>query len=210
MQELAVSESLSGAAVSLKLALGVPLCLIGPFVITALLVGIDGRLDLDILPGFGLAFLIVSAILVPLLLRLERHTRGEFLADSVRGEESPFRASSYGEYELQSTKLGWIAWTEIALTGPRLIWEAYDALRGRPTRTASRGEPLRVLAAEVVVELLDRGEGMPVRELVKSGRSELDVSAAIDYLVQRDFAGVSSRRDRVWLSTPVRERLTRL
>jgi hypothetical protein len=131
-RELAGAEALGGAAVGLKWALGVPLSLIGPFVLSSFLFGIDRRLQTGIMPGFGATFLLVTAAVVPLLMWLERRSRGEFFLDSVRGEPTTREASSGGEYELQSAKFGWLAWTEVALTGPRLIWEAIDAQRGRP------------------------------------------------------------------------------
>lgn len=205
-RELALAESLGGAAVAAKVALGVPLSLIGPFVVAAVLFTMDRRLRAGVLPGFGATFLLVAAAVVPLLMWLERRSRGEFFVDSVRGETSPLAASGYGEYELQRTTFGWIAWTEIALTGPRLLWEAIDSLRGR----APVDHPFRILAAEIAVELLDAGEGVPVGQLVRPDRPAPLVLRAIEYLVQCDWAGLSSRRDRVWLATPVRERLARL
>src|SRR5688500_5372164 len=153
-RELAVGESLNGAAVALRLALGIPLALIGPFVITVFLVFIELRLRNDIFFGFGGTFCLLTLVLIPLLMWYERRSRGEFLTDAVRGETSPLQASSYGEYELQSAKFSAIGWTEVALTGPRLLWEAIDSLR----RRAPAARPIRTLAAELVVDLYDAGE----------------------------------------------------
>ena len=204
--ELTASETFGAASVGLKLVIGVPLCLVGPLFVTLILLSIEMKFDGDWLPGFGVTFLLAAAILVPLLVLLERRTRGEFLSDSVRGESTPWTASSYGEYELQSAKLAWIGYIEVALTGPRLVWEVIDSLRGR----RPVDPPLRVAAAEVVVELFDSGEGIPLQQLVRPGRPPAAVGHAVNYLVRRDWVGVSSRRDRVWLATPARERLARL
>ena len=206
VRELAMAETPGGAAVAMKIAAGVPLSLVGPFLVASAMCVFDRRLGAGVVPGFGATFLLVTVVLVPLLMWLERRSRGEFFLDAVRGEASPLAASSYGEYELQSTKFGWMAWTEIALTGPRLLWEVIDGYRGRVA-----GDPrLRVLAAEVTAELLDAGEGLPMRQLVRPDRPASVLARAVDYLMQRGWADVSSRRDRVWLATPVRERLARL
>jgi hypothetical protein len=143
---------------------------------------------------------------VPLLLLLEFRTRGGFFSDSLQGETSPFTASSYGEFRLQSAKLAWLGYTEVALTGPRLVLEAVEALRGRTPMDA----PLRLAAAEIVVDLFDAGEGRPVQQLVRSDRPPAVVWRAVSYLARREWVGVSTRRDRVWLATPVRHRLARL
>jgi hypothetical protein len=65
------------------------------------------------------------------------------------------------------------------------------------------------LAAEVVADLLEAGEGLPVRRLLRPDRQAAQLHCAIQYLVRRDWAGVSRRRDRVWLLTPIVQRLQR-
>lgn len=153
LEELAADEKFGAASVALKLLLGVPLCLLGPFFVTVILKSIELRGHGDWLPGFGSTFLLATAVLVPLLLLLEFRTRGGFFSDSLQGETTPFAASSYGEYRLQSAKLAWFGYTEVALTGPRLVLEAVEALRGRQPVDL----PLRVAAAEIAVELFDAG-----------------------------------------------------
>jgi hypothetical protein len=204
--ELAADEKLGAASVAVKILLGVPLCLLGPLLVTVILKFIEFRGNGDWLPAFGSTFLLVAAVLVPLLLLLEFRTRGGFFSDSLQGESSPFTASSYGEYRLQSAKLAWLGYTEVALTGPRLVLEAVEALRGHKPVDL----PLRVAAAEIVVDLFDAGQGMPVQQLVRPHRPLPVVWRAVNYLTRREWAGISSRRDRVWLATPVRERLARL
>lgn len=90
--QLKMAEALGGAAVATKLAVGVPLSLIGPFVIASFLFAIDRRVQADVLPGFGATFLLACAVIVPWLMWLERRSRGEFFMDAVRGETTPLGA----------------------------------------------------------------------------------------------------------------------
>jgi hypothetical protein len=207
LAELAMAEKVGMAGVATKLAIGVPLTLVGPLFITVVLLATMHR-TAGRSPGFLMTFIVICGVVVPLLMWLERRTRGEFFSDSVRGETSPFRASSYGEYELQSAKFTWIGYTEIALTGPRLVWEAIDTLRAGAAGPVD--QPLRVTAAAIVVELLDAGEGKLIRALVRPERPMRDVQRVVNYLLRREWAGISTRRDRIWLASDVRERLGRL
>jgi hypothetical protein len=206
LAELATSETLGAAAIIAKIAIGIPLTLIGPLLVTIILVSVAYRFDVESAPGFTVMFLLVAAVTIPLLMWYERRSRGEFFSDSMQGETSPYAASSYGEYKLQSTKLQWIAYVEIALTGPRLLWEAIDWLRG----ATPVDQALRMTAADIVAELLDAGQGKPIRDLARPDRSARDVHRAVQYLVRRDWAGISSRKDRIWLASNVQERLARL
>jgi hypothetical protein len=204
-QELALSQSLGAAAALGKLAMGVPLSLVPPLIVAGIVKGVRHRgVRLD-LPPFWVVFGLACLAVVPLLMWLERRSRGEFYSDAVRGESSSLEASSYGEYTLQSNKMLGTAVLEVALTGPRLLWGFIDWALQRPG--AAGASPIRLTAAELVVELLDAGEGVKVRRLVRPDRPAPDVMRAVDYLLSRDWVGVSRDRDRVWLSTPVRDRL---
>lgn len=201
VQLLAREEALGMAAAWGKLALGVALTLVGPLLVTVIVRGIKYRDQWEAAPPFAATLGLVSVVLVPLLLWYERRTRGRFVEDAIQGES---RASSYGEYELQKSRFTWTMYVETALLGPRLLWHVYDWARGTP----GVHQPVRVLAAAVAVDLLDAGEGVPVGRLVHPGHSPAEVQWALRYLVSRDWVGLSKARDRAWLCTPVRERLT--
>jgi hypothetical protein len=202
LRELDAADRLSWTFFATKLAIGVPLCLVGPAFVTLLIKSIERNAGARLLPGFLATFCLVTLVLFPLMLWYERRTAGEFLSDAVRGEPTD-RPSSYGEYELRTTKLAWTAYVEIALTGPRLAWEVVDGSRGR-----SRVDPVeRQLAAEIVADLFDAGQGVPTKTLFKPGRHPKQVVAAVEYLARREWIGTSKTRDRIWLSSPARERL---
>ena len=202
--ELLTSESLGVAAAFGKLAVGIPLCLFGPLLIAVVAKAIEFKWGGGVMPGFMATWALATIVLVPLLMWLERRTRGEFLSQSVRGETSPLQASSYGEYQLQSTKFLGTAATELALLGPRLLWAFVDWVAQRPGADAS----IRATATGIVVELLESGQGLPVHQLIRAGRAPEDVRQAIRYLLMRDWIGTSRQGDRVWLLTTVRERLS--
>jgi hypothetical protein len=205
LNELIKSETLGWAAVAGKIALGLPPCLFGPLVVAAVAKIVESKWEANVLPGFLATWLLLTAVLLPLLMALERRTRGEFLSDAVRGETSPLAASSYGEYQLQSARFLGTAYTELALLGPRLLWDVIDWMRRRPASDTD----LRATAAAIVVELLDAGQGLVVRQLVRPDRPPADVLRAIQYLLSRDWIGTSKARDRVWLLSPTRDRLSR-
>lgn len=201
-RELMLGESLSVASAVGKLAVGVPLCLVGPMFVTLIVGWADHRIG-----GGGLGFwptlLLHSLVLVPVLMWLERRTRGRFFEDAVQGESSPSSMGSYGGYELQSTKFLWTAYTEVALVGPRLVWGVIDWGRGRPPVDPA----VRLAAADLVVELFDAAAGQQVRDLVRPDRPLAVLSSAIKYLRWRGWVDVAKRRDRVWLLSETRLRL---
>ncbi len=204
MAEIANTQSLGLASVFLKIAFGVPLCLLGPFVVTVLAKGIELKWDSEALPGFLSTFILSAVILIPILMWLERRSRGQFLLDGLAGE-SP--ASSYGEFEWQSTRVFALIYTEFALLGPRLVWSALDAIRGR----SPMDEELRFIAARVVLELLDLDSGVPTQQLFQSvGCSQQRFQQAVQWLAGNDWLGVSRKRDRVWMNTAARARLESL
>jgi hypothetical protein len=204
-EALARDEALGTAAAIGKAAAGVLLTLLAPLFVAFVIKGFRSRTRGDVLPSFGVVFALACLLLVPLLMWYERRTRGEYFSDAVRGESSPLEASSYGEYELGKNRFLGVALTEFALLGPRLLWSVYDWARGTP----AVHQPVRLLAAGLVVELLDAGEGVPVKRLARPGRTLAEVQWAVRYLQSRDWVDTSARKDRVWLTTLTRERLVR-
>ena len=200
LQRLSTSEGLGYVVIVIKLIAGTVLCLIGPLFVSAL---VD---DLGADAVFGsswMTFGMVSLIVVPLLMWLERRTRGEFFSDAVRGSTNPLRASSVGEFELSRYTFLWKVYTELALLGPRLLWDVIDRLRG----CVPDNVRLRAVAAQIVVELLDAGQGVQLRELLRADRPVRQLLDAAQFLKQHDWIDVSARRDRIWLTENARKKL---
>jgi hypothetical protein len=203
LRELVRARSLDLTGAVVKLAIGLPLCLLGPLFVAVLAEPLVLRWGGGLLPSFGTIFLILAAVLVPLLLWLERRTRGEYFADVMREEARTAADSCDDQFQRRDTGLAWAFFTEIALLGPRLVWTFIDWLRGRPHGDA----PTRAAAAQIACELFEHGEGLPLPALVRPDRPRAQVAAAVKHLLACDWVGVSSNRDRVWLSSRVNARL---
>ncbi|QOV89861.1 hypothetical protein [Humisphaera borealis] len=185
----------------MKLLIGVPMCLIGPFFLTLIAFSFDIRFRTRTLPSFFTVFVLLCLVVIPMLMWLERRSRGKFLEDSLAGEDS--RYSSYGEYELRSTGFVWTLYTEIALLGPRLLWSAFDWWQGR----SGADSPIRGIAAELALELFEAGEGRQIAELIRPDRPTSALFPALKYLIWREWADISAKRDRVWLCTPAKQKI---
>lgn len=205
LDKLGTVHSITSAGIVLKLLLGIPLTLLGPLIVTAGIRHAYVREQRDSVFNWVGVFFLVSLVMVPLLMWLERRTRGKFLNDPLMGEDIS-RPSSYGEFELRGHRTLWAIYTEFALYGPRLLWSVIDCFRTRTMVDSA----LLVVAAHVVVDLLDRGEAMNVRELIAPGRPGPMLVPALRFLQECDWVDTSRRRDRVWLRSPIRNRLANL
>jgi hypothetical protein len=203
LHELVRSQSLDLAGALVKLAIGVPLCLLGPLFVAVLIEPLVLRWGGRLLPSFGTIFLVLAAVLVPLLLWLERRTKGEYFADVMREESRTPPDSVSDEFQRRDTGLAWAFFTEIALLGPRLVWAFIDWLRGRPHGDAAT----RIAAAQIACELFAQGEGLPLSALVRPNRPPAQVAAAVRQLLATEWMGLSVHRDRVWLSSRTHDRL---
>jgi hypothetical protein len=203
LHELVRSQSLDLAGAVVKLAIGLPLCLLGPLFVAVLIEPLVLRWGGGLLPSFGTIFLVLTAVLLPLLLWLERRTKGEYFADVMREESRTPPDSCDDDFRRRDTGLAWAFFTEIALLGPRLVWAFINWLRGRP-----HGEPSsRIVAAQIACELFAQGESLPLSALVRPDRPRAQVAAAVKQLLAIDWVGLSVHHDRVWLSSRTHDRL---
>ena len=92
------------------------------------------------------------------------------------------------------------------MAAPIAVGAVIDHWRGKPLATPQ----LRAIAAQVVIELLDAGEGIPLKQLVRPDRPARDLWRAVQYLKQREWIDISSRKDRIWMSDEMRKKLAGL
>ena len=202
-EELAKHDHLGAAAIVVKLLLGVPLCIIGPFLVTIVLKLIDWNFKWGILPDFEWTFVLAMLLFLPLLFWTRRRSPESSFADQADSGGSPLDADSYTEFVVRKEQLFAAAAVDVMMLGPRLVGSALDGLRGR-----SGVDPaLRQAAAELAAELFQAGEGVAIKSLVRPGRSWPQLVRCAAYLLDRDWVGVSGKGDRIWLSSLARGRL---
>lgn len=190
-------------AIVLRVSLGVPLTLAAPLLVAGVLHGACDRFDVPLPVPFAMTAVLLAMVIVPILMRVERVNRGDYFLDGVRGLERPGKVSSRGEWELNQSLATWHGLVEVALTGPRLLWEAIDQLRGRTgISDADAGD-----AAGIVERLFEAGRAVAVQELVSPERPAANVRRAIGLLKHLDWADASADGRRVWLRSDAARRL---
>jgi hypothetical protein len=198
LRELMSDESMSILLVAGKVALGLPLCLVGPLIVTAVL---EWPRRWQVPGDFGPTFLVISCITLPLLMWLERRTRGEFLWKSLDAVTPGHKG-----WDTRPTPAGadLAAVVELALFGPRLLWSVIDWFRER--------EPVdpvvRVTAAHIALELYDANNSRTLMELVRPDRPPAEVIRAANYLVRCGWTDLYRNSQRLRLRGFVRSRLT--
>lgn len=200
---LSQTEAMDFAALATCLAIGVPLTFIAPFLVAILIKTIAFQAEWNWPLGFVSTFVLISLLIVPWLMWYERRTKGSFYADAARDHGNPYEASSYGEYEMNQGRAGIAAWTEISLTGPRLLWEFIDRVQGRGKLDTAK----IAAAAELIDELIEAGQGVEIRELVTPARSRAKLNDLIDFLKRHDWADTSTDGKRVWVRSDVMKKL---
>jgi hypothetical protein len=127
------------------LLVGLPLCLIGPFLITGFAWALAARRGNFI--EFWHTFWIVTAVGVPLLLLLAAALKGSLLDQAA--EEGTFDASSIAGFYYARRAAGPLVIIEIANAGPRMVLQAVRRLTAR--RHAGSPDVGRVARAVVTL-----------------------------------------------------------
>jgi hypothetical protein len=199
------SRQLDAASLAVRFGIGAPLTLLGPALLGILFWVFCQRYRIALPIGFYSTIMVFCAAFVPMLMLLERSTQGQYFIEAARDLTHPREIKSYGEWELNEAQATWHAYVEVALTGPRLLWEAIDQLRGRNHVSDADA----ALAAELVEQLRAAGAAVPVRDLIAAHRSPDEIHRAVCLLKHLDWADVSADGRRVWLRSDVAARLGR-
>jgi hypothetical protein len=171
------------------LLLGLPLCLIGPLLITGIAWALTARRGNFI--DFWHTFWIVTAVGVPLLLLLAAALKGSVLDQAA--EEGTFDASSVAGFYAARRAAGPLVVIEIANAGPRMVLHSVRRLLAR--RRA--GSPDFARVARAVVTLFAADGGIPPAQLVESGERAEVLEKLLPFLMFHDLADVSKNGDRV-------------
>lgn len=196
------------------LLLGIPLCLIAPLLLGTLFWFSAGRLGVG--SDWTWFFLGTSAVTIPLLIRLEIRTDGNYLGEAARdfvpdnsidgrimlGAPLPAIGVSLA-YAAANPRAATSGFMEIFLTGPRLVVPGFRHLRS--SAKFSGIDPAR--AARAVAKLLLSGSGVPIKSLVEPGEPPEALGRALHWLAFFDWIGLAEKGDRVFLFSESRETL---
>jgi hypothetical protein len=199
---LALAEAQRLGALALRLLAGAPACLLPPLLLTWLIRFI--LLGWGVTLPSGSLFLVISAVVLPILFwRSSRH-RTDFFADAARNVGVPaggaWRAGSYGEWEMRSAELTLAGYAEVFFWGPNIVLDAIRAWRAR----SGTAPELRRQAAPLVLQLMAQEKAAAIADLAAFGAP---LPRIIRYLEAHDWIGIAAKRDRIWLLTDARQRL---
>jgi len=131
----------------------------------------------------------VSVWFLPILFLIEWMTRGKLLENTVEG------VSGMGRFVTGRLVAG-AFFVEMCLWGPRMVTGGVRQQIGLSRHRHAD----RTLAAAMVAELVNRGDGLPIGELYALANNRDDVFGdALAYLMFHEIADVSKSGDRVWL-----------
>jgi hypothetical protein len=204
--------------VGVELALGIPLSLVGPVVMT-------GLIWFTVLSGFQrgislwLLFGICVLVMVPLEYWTEMRSRGNFLEEAIGGGRATAsgvggqlfldfasmmcmsNTSMYYTYYGRGADPAGIV--ELMLWGPRQVLSAIHNWRlMRRFREIDLGREGRILLC-----LMSASTGVKIDQLMLPKETRANLVPSIAYLAYYDWVGVAEAGDKVWLLSEGRERL---
>lgn len=187
--------------------------LIGGGVVILFIVGVVFAFILSILSailfddGFGFrAWLLIYLVaLVPLLIWQERRTRGGFFTFAQPDVDLTRDRDNLGEYLLERSKSNATAIVEGFMWAPRAIFAGVRAIRGIRETGLDLVLPE---AADLLTLLLSLDGGVKIKDLAPPGQDPMQLMPTLKWLDAHDYIGISTRGDRVWVSTFAKKRLT--
>lgn len=180
----------------LLMVFGVPLCFVGPLLITFFvwLSSFSSRHPWDF--HFWPAFLLICALLLPLLFLLAWKLKGGVLDSSAE------TLDSMGRYAARRVALPLVI-LEMSNIGPRMVLYGIQLQRGRRNTGSVNVE--RVAMALHTLAMF--GEGISPAKLLRPGEAPAQLEPLLGFLMFHDLADISKIGDRVWLRSEAREKL---
>ena len=155
-------------------------------------------------PGFSAWLLLYVIALVPLMIWQERRTRGGFFTFAQPDVDLTRDRDNMGEYLLERSKANANAVVEGFLWAPRAIFAGIRALRGIREPGLDLVLPE---AADLLTLLLSLDGGVKIKDLAPPGEDPMQLMPTLKWLDAHDYIGISTRGDRVWVSTFAKKRL---
>jgi hypothetical protein len=184
------------------LAMGVPLLLIGPWLVEGIICTVMFRFGGQLPISFSMLYLILCAVSIPLLFWVEVRTAGRWFENQAKelGLFEPFTSSGYGEWEYRRQQSSAIAWVEVLLFAPRTILSVIQQWKIR----RAIGPVEMPLVAGTLELLLSHNESISTAELLPQGRTVGQLQGSLAYLVFFDWIGISKDGLRVWALSEAR------
>lgn len=151
----------------------------------------------DVQHSFAWHLGVASACFLPVLFAVEWLSRGRLVDDA-------FEDTKDDGADWAGRVVAGAAILDMCLWGPRMVTGGARRLLGlRRHRAADRA-----LAAAMLAELFNRGQGMPVAELFTLAKDRDEAfSAALAYLMFHDLIDISKNGDRAWVVSEAKRTL---
>lgn len=185
--------ALLGGGLLLMLTIGVVLAFVSYFV---------GYFALGIELSFTVWLLLYLLLMVPLVVWTERRAHSGFF--SLMSADVDLTRDRDGDDVL--LKRGADTMTSVGnavMFGPRAFVAGLHALRGVPQKGLDLVLPE---AAETLTLMLSIDGGVKIADLAPPGSDPLALMPVLKWLDLYDYIGISSRGDRVWVSSPAKKR----
>lgn len=207
-------ERLQRLKAATMIAFGIPISFLGPIVLATMFwfVLISFQFGSNI-QWFNL-FIVLTAVVVPLLYRLELRTGGDYLTTVLRESDvhgmhgfaiAPGFTPEIGAFSnaLANPRAMSSVFVEFFLFGPRMAIGGFR--QAKVARRVRLADPKR--AALVITLLIRRNDGIQTADVIEEGESMADVLPIIVYLTFHQWVGVGKEWQRVWLDSKSRRLL---
>jgi hypothetical protein len=190
-------ESGHGGRMAALVCGGIPLCFLGPLFITVLVWMQAARLgrEVEFWPMFGM----VALVGIPILFLIAATVQGSIL-EAGAGE---IDTDTFGGHIMARRAALPMLVLEIGNIGPRMCLHAWRRTSAR--RLAGRVSVDRV--AKAICTLATAHGGISPAKLLLPGEPAEALEPLLGVILFHEMAGISKTGDRVWLATPVREKL---
>ena len=188
-----LSYALLGGGLMLMLVFGVVLAVVLKF-LGFFVFGLDFSVT---------AWLILYLVaLVPFLVWTERRARGGFFT-FASGDVDVTRDSDGDDYLLERGAAHLNSAVNALLWPPRAFVAGLHAVRGVPERGLDLVLPE---AADTLTLMLTLDGGVKIKDLVPADADPMGLMPVLKWLDAHDYIGISTKGDRVWVSSPAKKR----
>lgn len=155
-------------------------------------------------PGFRFWLLLYLIVLVPLMIWQERRTRGGFFTLAQADVDLTRDPENVGEFLLNRSKANATALIDGFMWAPRAFLAGFRAIRGIRETGLDLVLPE---AADLLTLMLSLDGGVKIKSLAPPGEDPMQLMPTLKWLDTHDYIGISTRGDRVWVSTFAKKRL---